>query len=144
MKKIQKSFKIQGRTISYEIIKLDKDNYLIPNNNPSLHSTKSELTEPKMGVVKKNFDEDLKFLVPKSWEGDFLSNISNNLISVVKKHKINYGRILISDIHIYVAECVFISSCIMKDWKNEVLDITMKQKIFVFFMENVIKELNLR
>jgi hypothetical protein len=144
MKKIQKSFKIEGRTVSYEIIELDKDNYLIPNNNPALHSTKSELTEPKMGVIKNNFEEDLTFLVPKSWEGDFLSNISNNLISVVKNHKINYGRILLADIHIYVAECVFISNCIMKDWQNEVLDITMKQKIFVFFMENVVKELNLR
>lgn len=143
MKKIKKSFKIERKTFSFEILEYDKDHYQIPFNLPSVHRTKSELSEPHITVGKKNFEDDLKLLVPKSIKEDFILEILKNLIPTVKAHYNKYGRVHPSDLQTYVAECVLISICIAKELGRGNVDINGKQNIFNFFLEKVIDNLKL-
>lgn len=96
----------------------------------------------KAGISEKDFDDDMKILIPESLGNDWAESCFKQFQIRLKMHFNQFGRIQPADLECFIGEYLLVMSNIGSAI-NQPLSQTDKQMLFKKFLIDISEELNI-
>jgi len=137
---ITKNYKTKEISFSMKLNKNSSGKIEIPIYAKMPSNVKFE--QMSAGISEKDFDEDMKILVPESLGNDWAESCFKQLQKRLKMHFNQYGRIQPADLECFIGEYLLVMGNI-GDAINQPMSLSVKQMLFKKFLTDISEELNI-